>query len=191
MRYINLFSANLCKDFQLIRFSTDKVQKLFNFAPMEEKEYKALLSRLQAACVKREYCVRDICAKALKLTGDEQTAEKMVSELVADRFVDDLRYAAAFAREKASISGWGSVKISFALRGKGIGDAVIRQALEEVDASAATARMNKALAAKWKTLKDDPQGKYKLIRFALSRGYNYDEVGLAVEEIIASEDSAS
>lgn len=158
---------------------------------MEEKEYKALLSRLQAACVKREYCVRDICAKALKLTGDEQTAEKMVSELVADRFVDDLRYAAAFAREKASISGWGSVKISFALRGKGIGDAVIRQALEEVDASAATARMNKALAAKWKTLKDDPQGKYKLIRFALSRGYNYDEVGPAVEEIIASEDSAS
>ena len=44
--------------------------------------------------------------KALKaMDGDGDAAEQIVASLVSDRFVDDLRYASAFAREKASISG--------------------------------------------------------------------------------------
>ena len=42
----------------------------------------------------------------------------MVAELKEDRYVDDARYAAAFAREKASLQGWGPVKIRFQLRGR-------------------------------------------------------------------------
>ena len=96
--------------------------------------------------------------------------------LLQDRFVDDARYAAAFAREKSSIAGWGPVKISYALAAKGIDRQVIAAALEERDESASSARMESVLAAKYRTLKDDPQAKLKLLRFALSRGYNYDQI---------------
>jgi uncharacterized membrane protein YqiK len=34
----------------------------------------------------------------------------------------------------------------------------------------------KLLENKWKSLKDDPQGKMKLIRFALGRGYGYEDI---------------
>ena len=83
-------------------------------------DFAKMLDRLQTQCVKREYCRSDIFRKALTaFDGDKDAAERLVASLVEDRFVDDSRYAAAFAREKARLSGWGPVKISFALTAKG------------------------------------------------------------------------
>ena len=153
---------------------------------MEEEKYKSVLSSLQRSCVKREHCRQDIYRKALKAAdGDLETAQKMVEELVADRFVDDARYAAAFAREKASLSGWGRVKISYTLRGKGISREDIDAALLEVDEGSAGERLEKLLRGKWAVLQEDPYGKFKLIKYALTRGYEYNDelVGLG-EKIV-------
>lgn len=140
------------------------------------------LSRLQKLCSKAEYCKADVYRKALKdLEGDEEAAAKVVEALMADRYVDDARYAAAFAREKATLQGWGPVKIRFQLRAKGVSDEVIAAALEEIEPEKADARLAKLLEAKAKTLKGDPQGRLKLIKFALSRGYDYDVVKKMVQ----------
>ena len=95
---------------------------------MEEKK---VLERLQRQCARMEYCVSDIRRKALKaLEGDAEAAGRIVDSLVKDRFVDDRRYAAAFAREKSALQGWGEVKIRFLLRGKGVSDEIITEALQ-------------------------------------------------------------
>lgn len=148
-------------------------------------EYAKVLDRLQAQCVKREYCRSDIFKKALTaLEGDRDAAGRLVESLVADRFVDDSRYAAAFAREKARLSGWGPVKISFALAGKGISKAVVAEALKEVDQDEADRRMVSVLETKYRSLKGDPQEKFKLIRFGLTRGYDYEKIAPVVDEIL-------
>jgi regulatory protein len=140
------------------------------------------LSRLQKLCSKAEYCRADIYRKALKdLEGDEEAAAKVVEALQADKYIDDARYAAAYAREKATLQGWGPVKIRFQLRGKGVSDADIAAALEEIEHDKAEARLAKLLESKAKTLKGDPQGRLKLIKFALSRGYDYDVVKKMVQ----------
>ena len=153
---------------------------------MEQEKYSSALSSLQRSCVKREHCRQDIYRKALKVAeGDIPTAQKMVEELVEDRFVDDARYAAAFAREKASLSGWGRVKISYTLRGKGISREDIDAALLEVDEGSANERLEKLLRGKWAVLQEDPYGKFKLIKYALTRGYEYnDELTGLVEKIV-------
>ena len=135
------------------------------------------LARLQKLCSKAEYCRADVYRKALKdLEGDAEAAAKVVEQLVADKYVDEARYASAFAREKATLQGWGAVKIRFQLRGKGIKDADIAAALAEVEPEKAEAKLQKLLEAKARTLKGDPQGRLKLIKYALSRGYDYDVV---------------
>lgn len=140
------------------------------------------LSRLQKLCSKAEYCRADIYRKALKdLEGDEEAAAKVVEALQADKYIDDARYAAAYAREKATLQGWGPVKIRFQLRGKGVSDADIAAALEEIEPDKAEARLARLLESKAKTLKGDPQGRLKLIKFALSRGYDYDVVKKMVQ----------
>lgn len=142
-----------------------------------------VLARLQRQCSRMEYCSRDIYRKALKaLEGDAEAAERIVASLRANRFVDDLRYASAFAREKASLQGWGPVKISFQLRGKGIPEETVRAALAEIDEGKAASKLEKVVADKYRLLREDPQCRLKLLKFALGRGYNYDEASAAVEK---------
>lgn len=142
-----------------------------------DPEQKKVFDKLSAQCARREYCVTDVRNKALKaLDGDVERAAAVVDALVADGYADDLRYAGAFAREKASLSGWGPVKIRYALRAKGVVAGTIDEALQEIDSDKAADRLGKLLDVKRKSLQGDPQLRLKLIRFALSRGYEYEEV---------------
>ena len=146
------------------------------------------LSRLQRLCSRAEYCRQDMYRKALKdMEGDADAAERIVAQLVAERYVDDARYAAAFAREKSSLQGWGAVKIRFQLKGKGIAGEAIRAALEEIDPEKAADRLDRLIAAKYRTLQGDPQCRLKLLKFALSRGYEYADVEAAVSRVLKGE----
>lgn len=141
--------------------------------------------RLRRLCSRREYCRSDVMKKALDaLDGDRNAAEQVVQALVDEKYVDDLRYASAFARDKASLAGWGEVKIRYMLGTKGISKDIINMALEEIDAGKAQIRLEKLLETKYRTLKDDPQCRLKMLRFALGRGYGYDEVTDVVERLM-------
>ena len=145
-----------------------------------------MLTYLQNLCAKRECCRSEILRKAEKaLEGDREQAQRLLDALVAERFVDDARYAAAFAREKSSLTGWGPDKIRYALMMKGIPKADIASALEGIDTGAAMAKLEKLVAAKCKSLQGDPYIKFKLIKYALSRGYAYDDVSPVVEQALS------
>ena len=136
-----------------------------------------ILNNLRRQCSRREYCVSDVLKKAAKaLDGDKEKTSEVVKILVQEKYVDDRRYSEAYAREKSAISGWGLVKIKYMLSAKGISKEVISQALAEIDTDKADTRLEKLLENKYRTLKDDPQWKMKLLRFALGRGYSYEEV---------------
>ena len=143
-----------------------------------------ILNNLRRQCSRREYCTADVLKKAEKaLDGDHQQAVKVLNVLVEEKYVDDRRYAAAFARDKSTISGWGAVKIRYMLSAKGISKDIISEALEEVDVRKADDRLRKLLENKDRSLKEDPQRKMKLLRFALGRGYSYDEVSAILNVI--------
>ena len=148
-------------------------------------EYAACLSRLQRLCSRAEYCASDMYRKALKdLEGDSEAAARVVASLKADKYVDDARYASCFAREKSSLQGWGPIKIRFQLRAKGVSEADISAGLAEIEQPKADAKLKRLVSEKYKTLEDDPQCKLKLLKFALSRGYEYDQVAAVVDEVM-------
>lgn len=143
-----------------------------------------ILNNLRRQCSRREYCAKDVLAKAEKaLEGNREEAQKILQTLIEEKYVDDLRYAEAYARDKSSIAGWGEVKIRYMLSSKGIDREVISKALEEIDEKKADDRLYKLLENKYRTLKDDPQWKMKLLRFALGRGYSYDEVNSVLKSL--------
>lgn len=142
-----------------------------------DESLKKVYSSLSNLCSKQECCSRDIYRKALrKLDGDEQGAAEVVAELVREKYVDDFRYASAFAREKSSITGWGPVKIIYALAAKGIDRSIAQEALGEIDSDRADEKLLKVVTAKAKALEGDPQARLKLIKFALTRGYEYSQI---------------
>lgn len=149
------------------------------------KDPLKVADRMMALCSRREYCRKDILKKVMTaLDGDAAKAEEVVGKLVEERYVDDRRYAAAFARDKASIAGWGAAKIRYMLAAKGVDREIIASALEEVDVSRADARFEKLMENKARSLKDDPQRRIKLLRFGVGRGYAYEEVSLMIDRIL-------
>ena len=149
------------------------------------KDPLKVADRMRALCSRREYCRKDILKKVMTaLDGDAAKAEEVVGKLVEERYVDDRRYAVAFARDKASIAGWGAAKIRYMLTAKGIDREIIASALEEVDVSRADARLEKLMENKARSLKDDPQRRMKLLRFGVGRGYGYEEVSSMIDRIL-------
>lgn len=154
---------------------------------MKEEAIQKVTDRLRNLCSRREYCSSDILKKATAyLDGDAVSAEKVLQTLIAEKYVSDLRYATAYAREKAMISGWGETKIRYMLSAKRIGRDIITQAVAEIDEDKADLRLQKLLENKARSLKDDPQIRFKLLRFALGRGYQYDDIVPVIDTLIKS-----
>ena len=146
----------------------------------------SVLNRFQALCSRSEQCSADILRKLLKaFDGDEEKAREVLDSLQADKYVDDARYAAAFARDKARLEGWGPVKIRFKLRGKGLPDAAIEEGIRQIDIDEAEDKLYRLVQARRKALEGDPQIKLKLLKYALGRGYSYDQVAPAVDKALA------
>lgn len=145
--------------------------------------------RMRGLCSRREYCRQDIMKKVLAaMGGDADEAGRIMDRLVEEKYIDDLRYASAFARDKSSIAGWGATKIRYMLAAKGIDRETIAAALQEVDEGKASDRLEKLLSAKVRSLKDDPQCRMKLLRFALGRGYQYDEAAEVIGRLFNERD---
>lgn len=140
-------------------------------------EKDVLLGRMMRLCAAREYCTGDLRRKLTALPPAE--ADEVMDTLCREGYVDDARYARAFARDKSALQGWGSLKIKLALQRKGIGSADIAAALAEIDAQAAAVKREQVLGAKWKTLQQEPdpaRREAKFFRYALGRGYGYEEI---------------
>ena len=150
-----------------------------------ETEASKVLDRMRALCSRREYCRNDILKKVLKaMEGDRAAADMIMESLVKDRYIDELRYASAFARDKSSLAGWGVTKIRYMLSSKGIPGEVIAQALEDIDAQKAESRLDKLMENKFRSLKGDPQCRLKMLRFGMGRGYGYDEVSSVLDRLM-------
>ncbi len=150
-----------------------------------EQETAKVLDRMRALCSRREYCRKDIMKKVLPaVDGDVTVAGGIIDMLVKEKYIDELRYASAFARDKSSIAGWGAVKIRYMLSAKGIPEGLVAQALEEIDGEKAVSRLDKLMENKFRSLKDDPQCRLKMLRFGLGRGYGYDEVSSVVDRLM-------
>jgi regulatory protein len=142
---------------------------------MEDKE--KLLGRMMRLCASRECCRSDIRRKLSSLPASQ--ADEILETLCREGYLDDARYARAFARDKSALQGWGNLKIKLALQQKQIEAPAITTALEAIDGPAADARMEQVLSAKWKALarEEDPVRKEaKFFRYALGRGYGYDAI---------------
>ncbi len=149
------------------------------------KDPLKVADRMRALCSRREYCCKDVLKKVMTaLDGDAAKAEEVVGKLVEERYVDDRRYATAYARDKASIAGWGATKIRYMLTAKGVDREIIASALEEIDVNRADTRLEKLMENKARSLKDDPQRRIKLLRFGVGRGYAYEEVSSMIDRIL-------
>lgn len=146
---------------------------------------KKALNIVAGQCSKKEYCSADVLAKLRRWELPEKDIAEIMAFLVKNRFLDDARFAEAYARDKFRFNRWGKLKIAQMLRRKQVADSVIGQALAALPEEDTDATCMELLRQKNKSIKDeDPyKRKAKLIRFALSRGFEYETVNRCLSHL--------
>lgn len=147
---------------------------------------KEALIKLQAICSKQEKCTSDIVKKLNEWEVPEETAQEIVNALILDKFVDDVRYANAFVKDKFRFNRWGKIKIVSQLRFKKIDEDIIENALKEIEEPEYKKFVLYELTKKRKSIKDDDKYKIKakLIRFGQSKGIEMEELIQTVNELL-------
>lgn len=146
------------------------------------------LTRLQRLCSTSEKCISDIRIKLTAWQINTSDATKIIQCLQEDKYIDEERYAEAFVRDKSRFSHWGILKIQAGLKAKGISTEIIAKALQQLNTLPYEQDLYDMLKKKVKIIKatNNTERKAKLIRFALSRGFEYDLVYTYVSKLISS-----
>ena len=148
---------------------------------------KAAAARLEAMCARSEQCTSDLLRKLAAWGIASAEAQRIVQSLEAQGFVDDARYAEVFVRDKYRFARWGVYKIRMHLSARRISSSDIESALRSVDTDEYYSLLLSALRSKARTLSPDhlttPEGRAKLMRFAISRGYESSLVSRAIREL--------
>ena len=145
---------------------------------------EAALLKMADLCARGEHCAFEIREKLRKMQLAASDANEIVEYLEENRYIEDSRFARAFALDKVKFSGWGKNKIRMALAMKRIPSAEISSALEEIDPEEYMAVAVNAAKAKARNLDlSDYDDKGKLYRHLASRGFEGSVISKAIQSI--------
>jgi regulatory protein len=156
-------------------------------AEMKLYDLKEAYLRASSYCAYQERTQDEVRDRLKEWNIRGEDAESVIARLIEENFLNEERFSKAFAGGKFRMKQWGRLKIRQELRGRGVSDYCIKQALKEIDESEYRQTLRRVLEKKNDTIKDEDTiiRKQKLIRFALGKGYENDLVWNAVEEIVS------
>ncbi|MDR1003703.1 MAG: RecX family transcriptional regulator [Prevotellaceae bacterium] len=142
-------------------------------------------SKLAESCATTEYCRADIAEKIVRWGLPYETVNNILSRLEAAHYVDEERYCRAFIHDKIYFAKWGKRKIAQALRLKKISPFISNRLLNEVDEMDYLMTLGKLLVSKQKSVHaaSNYERDGKLVRFALSRGYEIKDIRKCMPDI--------
>ena len=141
--------------------------------------------KIQYYCAYQERCHLEV-EKKLKSWGLIPDAVGMlISELMQHNFLNEERYARTFARGKFRIKKWGRIKIKQELKIRSIYAKCIEFAMQEIDPDAYYELLKEVLQKKSNLEKETHpyKRKVKLTRYLVSRGFEYDLIRMALDDL--------
>ena len=146
--------------------------------------------KAEAYCSVAERCRVDVMGKLYQWGVPSVWVDGIMDHLEREGYVDHLRYAKAFVRDKYRFNQWGRMKIVQSLRQKHLSSADILVAMEEIDEEEYQEVLLSLLRKKLPAIKakNDYERNGKLIRFAASHGYSMDEILQSLKRIGCEDD---
>ena len=91
------------------------------------------LEALQHYCAYQDRCHREARQKLRELGCYGHEAEEVICDLIAEKYLNDERFARSFARGKFKIKKWGRSKITRELKQRDISAYCIKKAMTEIE----------------------------------------------------------
>ena len=150
---------------------------------MKQKTEQEAYLTLAALCAQAEHCQWEMGEKMRKWEIPEEAQARIMERLVKERYVDDERFARAFAKDKVRYNKWGRRKVEQALWQKHIDEDIRKNVLNEIDDEEYLSVLRPLLKQKRKSIKaqNDYELNQKLMRFALGRGFTFDIIKQCID----------
>jgi regulatory protein len=139
---------------------------------------KAAYAKAEHFCAYQERAQQEVRDKLYEYGMHQNAVENIISTLITEGFINEERFATAYARGKFNQKGWGKLKIKQGLKFKKVPDVLIKKALLTIPGDDYIRMLQKILTKKAAliTEKNAYKRNYKLQQYAMSRGYEGDIV---------------
>ena len=150
---------------------------------MKVKTEQEAYLQLAAICAQAEHCEQEMRDKMKRWEIDAATQNSVIARLVKERYIDNERYARAFVKDKIRYNKWGRRKVQQALWMKRISDDIQQKVFDEIEDKEYLDVLIPLLKQKRKSTKanSDYELNQKLVRFALSRGFDFGIIRQCME----------
>lgn len=132
--------------------------------------------KAESFCAYQERSQQEVRNKLYEWGLHQQDVEEIISELIAENFLNEERFALAYTLGKFRIKAWGKLKIRQGLRLKGVPEKLIMKSLNAIEGDDYFSKLKQLLEKKLKTIseKDPFKRRYLLTRYAAGKGYESD-----------------
>ena len=132
--------------------------------------------RLAALCAQAEHCEYEMQEKMRRWEIADDAQARVMQRLITERYVDDERFARAFANDKVKYNKWGRRKVEQAMWLKHIAEDIRQRVLDSIDDEEYITILRPLLQQKRRSVKahNDYELRQKLIKFAIGRGFTMD-----------------
>ncbi len=149
------------------------------------------LARAAALCDKCEQCSPDIIKKLAAWGISASDSAKIIERLKQTRYLDDMRFAHAYAHDKMAYSGWGRNKIIQGLWAKRLAREYIEASCDELDEDEYNDIALRVVRSKVRSLPgglSTYENRMKVMRFGVQRGFEARLVSQIIKRLARGED---
>jgi regulatory protein len=145
------------------------------------------LAKIQRYCAYQERSHKEVKNKLYDYGLYENQVDEIVSQLITDGFLNEERFAKAFAGGKFRIKKWGKLKIKNELEFLGLTKNCIQRGLKEIEAADYSKTLKTLIKKKSTEIHEVNLYKKrdKVARFAIGKGYEPEMVWEYVRDLIS------
>ena len=145
---------------------------------------EAALPKLQTYCAYQERCHQEVVAKLLSLGIRGDDADSVIAQLITDNFLNEERFATAYARGRFRIKRWGKIRIRQGLKMRQIPEYSIKKAMKAIDDEGVYVETLKSvILSKSGDYEGDKDKIGKLVAHALRKGFETELVWETVKSL--------
>ena len=142
------------------------------------------LQKLKHYCAYQERCHSEVKEKLFTLSIWKKDQDQIIATLIEEGYLNEERFAIAFASGRFRIKHWGKVKIKYELKQKQVSEYSIKKAVKQIDDGAYMNTLKKLSKEKYESLKSDQYlvRKKKTIDYLIGKGFEMDLVRGVMEK---------
>ena len=113
------------------------------------------LQKLKHYCAYQERCHSEVKEKLYNLGVWKKDHDEIIASLIEENYLNEERFAIAFAGGRFRVKQWGRVKIKYELKQKQVSEYSIKKAIKQIDEEEYERVLKKLADEKYSSLKNE------------------------------------